>query len=108
MRLHSGEHARMGAVDVVPFIPIKGVTMEECIDLSNRYAKLVSDEHSLPFFYMLIQRNIPQGFVYQIYVKENMKDYKKKYNLQIGSPILDQLSFNRQWALLPLVQEISL
>ena len=50
MRLHSGEHARMGAVDVVPFIPIKGVTMEECIDLSNRYAKLVSDEHSLPVF----------------------------------------------------------
>ena len=50
MRLHSGEHARMGAVDVVPFIPIKGVSMEECIDLSNRYAKLVSDEHSLPVF----------------------------------------------------------
>jgi glutamate formiminotransferase/formiminotetrahydrofolate cyclodeaminase len=39
MRNHSGEHARMGAVDVVPFIPIKGVTMEECIELSNRYAK---------------------------------------------------------------------
>ena len=50
MRLHSGEHARMGAVDVVPFIPIKGVTMEECIDLSNRYAKSVSDKHSLPVY----------------------------------------------------------
>ena len=50
MRHHSGEHARMGAVDVVPFIPIKGVTMEECIELSNRYAKFVSDAHSLPVF----------------------------------------------------------
>lgn len=50
MRHHSGEHARMGAVDVVPFIPIKGVTMEECIELSNRYAKSVSDAHSLPVF----------------------------------------------------------
>ena len=73
----------MGAVDVVPFIPIKGVTMEECIDLSNRYAKLVSDEHSLPVFLYANSADIPQGFVYQIYVKENMKDYKKKYNLQI-------------------------
>ena len=50
MRHHSGEHARMGAVDVVPFIPIKGVTMEECIELSNRYAKSVSKAHSLPVF----------------------------------------------------------
>ncbi len=50
MRHHSGEHARMGAVDVVPFIPIKGVTMDECIDLSNRYAKYVSDAHSLPVY----------------------------------------------------------
>ena len=50
MRNHSGEHARMGAVDVVPFIPIKGVTMEECIELSNRYAKFVSEAHSLPVF----------------------------------------------------------
>ena len=31
MRQHSGEHARMGAVDVVPFIPINGVSMDECI-----------------------------------------------------------------------------
>ena len=50
MRNHSGEHARMGAVDVVPFIPIKGVTMEECIELSNRYAKSVSETYSLPVY----------------------------------------------------------
>ena len=59
MRNHSGEHARMGAVDVVPFIPIKGVTMEECIDLSNRYAKLVSDKHSLPVFLYANSANHP-------------------------------------------------
>ena len=50
MRGHSGEHARMGAVDVVPFIPISGVTMTECVDLSRRYGKAVSEEHSLPVF----------------------------------------------------------
>ena len=50
MRNHSGEHARMGAVDVVPFIPISGVTMEECVELSRRFAKTVSREHSLPVY----------------------------------------------------------
>ena len=39
MRGHSGEHARMGAVDVVPFIPIKDVSMNECVLLSREYAK---------------------------------------------------------------------
>ena len=38
MSKHHGEHARMGAVDVVPFIPIKGITMAECVELAERYA----------------------------------------------------------------------
>ena len=77
MSHHSGEHARMGAVDVVPFIPIKGVTMEECIELSIRYAKSVSDAHSLPVFLYANSAQYPSRSVYQIYVKENMKDYRK-------------------------------
>ena len=36
MRNHKGEHARMGAVDVVPFIPISGITMDQCVSLSKR------------------------------------------------------------------------
>tara|TARA_B100001750_G_scaffold248413_1_gene279262 strand:- start:4426 stop:5454 length:1029 start_codon:yes stop_codon:yes gene_type:complete len=50
MREHSGEHARMGAVDVVPFIPISGVDMSECIELSHRYAIAVSSQYSLPVY----------------------------------------------------------
>ena len=50
MRHHSGEHARMGAVDVVPFIPISGVSMSECIELSRRFAIAVSQKHSLPVY----------------------------------------------------------
>ena len=44
MREHVGEHARMGAVDVVPFIPIRDVTMEECVELSQKYAEAISSE----------------------------------------------------------------
>ena len=50
MRNHSGEHARMGAVDVVPFIPIRGVSMSECVELSHRYARAVSQALSLPVY----------------------------------------------------------
>lgn len=44
MRLHKGEHPRIGAVDVCPFIPLDGVTMEDCVELSKRLAKRVSEE----------------------------------------------------------------
>tara|TARA_Y100001958_G_scaffold127536_1_gene95535 strand:- start:6 stop:1040 length:1035 start_codon:yes stop_codon:yes gene_type:complete len=50
MSKHKGEHARMGAVDVVPFIPISGVSMEECVNLSKRYAESVSQELELPVY----------------------------------------------------------
>ena len=50
MSHHKGHHPRMGAVDVVPFIPIKNVTMEEAIALTNEVAKEVSEKHNLPVF----------------------------------------------------------
>jgi len=50
MRSHKGEHPRLGAVDVVPFIPISGVTMEDCIRLSRRYAESVSSELGIPVY----------------------------------------------------------
>lgn len=50
MRKHKGEHPRIGAVDVVPFVPLSGVTMEDCIKLANEYAKLVSEKLNVPVF----------------------------------------------------------
>ena len=50
MQNHTGEHARMGAVDVVPFIPLRGASMKSCVSLSERYAKAVSDRFDLPVF----------------------------------------------------------
>ena len=50
MRTHRGEHPRMGAVDVVPFIPIKNVTMEEAIIISKETAKAIWETHHLPVF----------------------------------------------------------
>lgn len=50
MRKHKGEHARMGAIDVVPFIPINGVTIDECIDYANRLATQVNEQFDIPVF----------------------------------------------------------
>ena len=44
MRNHQGEHPRMGATDVCPFVPVSGVTMKECAELAKKLAKRVADE----------------------------------------------------------------
>ena len=50
LRKHEGQHPRMGAVDVVPFIPIRNVDMEEAIELSKQVAAQVSRDFALPVF----------------------------------------------------------
>jgi len=47
---HSGEHPRIGATDVVPFVPIAGATVEECIEMAKRLAKRIADELSIPTY----------------------------------------------------------
>jgi glutamate formiminotransferase len=50
LRTHTGEHPRMGAVDVVPFIPIEGVTMEACVALAKSVAADVAEHFQVPIF----------------------------------------------------------
>lgn len=50
MRKHKGQHPRIGAVDVVPFIPIKNVTMEDCIELARKFGKALAEKHNLPVY----------------------------------------------------------
>lgn len=47
---HHGEHPRMGAVDVIPFIPLKGMTMDEAVELSKRAGALIYDSWGIPVF----------------------------------------------------------
>ncbi len=51
LNTHQGAHPRMGAVDVIPFTPIKGISMDECVELSHRFAKRFYDELKVPVFY---------------------------------------------------------
>lgn len=47
---HQGEHPRIGATDVVPFVPISGVTMVECIEMARRLGKRVGEELAIPVY----------------------------------------------------------
>ncbi|MFQ5422932.1 MAG: glutamate formimidoyltransferase [Phycisphaerae bacterium] len=47
---HEGEHKRMGATDVIPFVPVQGVTMEACVALANRVAQEISRRLNIPTF----------------------------------------------------------
>ena len=50
LRRHSGEHPRMGAVDVVPVIPIRGATVEECVVLSREIGAEIAERHGIPVY----------------------------------------------------------
>jgi glutamate formiminotransferase/formiminotetrahydrofolate cyclodeaminase len=63
MRTHKGEHPRFGAMDVCPFIPVANVTMEECAEISKKFAKRAGEELNVPFF---------------LYEEASDRDYRKK------------------------------
>ncbi|WP_321495124.1 glutamate formimidoyltransferase [uncultured Desulfobacter sp.] len=63
MRRHHGEHHRMGAMDVCPFIPVAGVTMEECVEISKKFGQRLADELGVPVY---------------LYEKSAVLDYRRK------------------------------
>jgi glutamate formiminotransferase len=50
LRVHEGEHPRMGAVDVIPFVPIRDMDMAECVELSKKLGERIASELDLPVF----------------------------------------------------------
>jgi glutamate formiminotransferase len=50
MRTHKGQHPRLGAVDVVPFIPIKNVEMKDCVKLAKEFAKALAKKCNVPVY----------------------------------------------------------
>lgn len=66
MRTHTGEHPRMGALDVCPFVPVANVSMEECVAVSRDFARRAAEELGVPFFLyeaaseQVYRRSLPQ------------------------------------------------
>ncbi len=66
---HQGEHPRMGATDVVPFVPISDISMKDCIEMAQRLAQRVGSELSIPVFLYEEAAVIPE--------KKNLESIRK-------------------------------
>jgi glutamate formiminotransferase len=51
MRTHLGEHPRLGATDVLPFVPVRSVTMEQCVELAHLVGHRIADELAIPVYF---------------------------------------------------------
>ncbi|MGD9300281.1 MAG: glutamate formimidoyltransferase, partial [Desulfobacterales bacterium] len=60
MNSHQGQHPRMGAIDVVPFIPVKNISVEEAVEISKSTAKEAAAKYNLPIFLYELSASQPQ------------------------------------------------
>lgn len=51
MRTHQGEHPRLGATDVLPFVPVRGVTMDDCVRIAHEAGAVIAKELSIPVYF---------------------------------------------------------
>lgn len=51
MRTHLGEHPRLGATDVLPFVPVRGVTMDDCVRLAHEAGAIIARDLSIPVYF---------------------------------------------------------
>ena len=86
MNFQSGEHARMGAVDVIPFIPIKEVTMDECIGFANEVAKKINDKFGIPIFMYAEAANFKDRVKLPNIRKGEFEGMKEKIKLENWKP----------------------
>jgi glutamate formiminotransferase len=50
MEAHTGEHPRIGAVDVIPFVPLAGTTIDDCVELAQRFGRRIAERFELPVY----------------------------------------------------------
>jgi glutamate formiminotransferase len=50
MEAHSGEHPRIGAVDVIPFVPLADTTIDDCVELARRFGRRIAERFELPVY----------------------------------------------------------
>jgi len=75
---HTGEHPRMGAVDVIPFIPIANTTNEECVEYANRLAETVSEQFDVPIFMYALAARKPERVLLPNIRKGEFEGMKEK------------------------------
>jgi glutamate formiminotransferase len=88
MTKHHGQHPRMGAVDVIPFIPIRNITQDEAVALSKEVAQIVAEQYRLPVFLYEKSASAPHRENLAAIRRVNSKAWPRRSNKMNGSPIL--------------------
>ncbi len=94
MTAHKGEHPRIGATDVVPFIPISGVTMEDCVALANRFGARVARELGIPIYLYEAAARSPQRRNLSEIRKGEYEGLSEKLNDPAWKPDYGEARFN--------------
>jgi glutamate formiminotransferase / formiminotetrahydrofolate cyclodeaminase len=94
MRHHTGAHPRIGATDVVPFIPIHGVTMSDCVELAYRYGQRVASELHIPIYLYEAAARSPQRKNLSDIRKGEYEGLKEKLNDPLWQPDYGDPIFN--------------
>ena len=87
MKKHKGAHPRMGAVDVVPFVPLRNITIQECIELSKEFGRELSQTHGIPVFLYDESASSPERRDIDFLRKgeyEGLKDHLREVNPDFG------------------------
>lgn len=69
LRYHKGEHPRMGATDVIPFVPLVGTSMKECVEWSKKLGERIGNELNIPVYLYEHSATVPE--------RENLSEIRK-------------------------------
>ena len=94
MSKHHGAHARMGATDVCPFIPVSGVTMEDCVEYAHRLGKRVGEELGIPVYFYEYAATKPEWQNLAIVRKGEYEALPKKMEDPYWKPDFGPQKFN--------------
>ncbi len=96
MTKHKGEHPRIGATDVVPFIPVSGATMEECVQLANALGKRAAEELGIPMYLYEEAAKIPERKNLSTIRKGEYEGLAEKLKDPAWKPDFGMATFNPQ------------
>ena len=94
MEKHHGEHPRMGATDVFPFIPISGVTMEDCIRISREVGERIGGELGIPIYLYENSATIPDRRSLAYIRSGEYEGFREKIHRKDWRPDFGPQSFN--------------
>lgn len=94
MRSHKGEHPRLGAMDVVPFVPVKNTSMEECVKISEEFGKRIAEELNLPVYLYEEASRTPQRKLLSNIRKGEYEGLEEKLKDPAWAPDFGQAEFN--------------